>query len=150
MTELRQALHALVERPPAQPVAVEVVAARGQRIARLRRVRSAVIGVAVVAVVAVGSATALGLVEQSSEESAVLTTGGPTNGGYVAERAGGYVASGTWSLTITRGAQVIELSSTSSDHCGETSLILPGDEVRGSIAGLGSTLRVGERFTCPD
>jgi hypothetical protein len=50
---------------------------------------------------------------------------------------------------IVRGDQVIELDSASADDCGRTGLILPGDEVRGFISGPDSTLRVGEKFTCP-
>lgn len=147
MTDLRHALHALVERPPAQPLALDVLVARGDRLRRRRRLWSVVVAFALMAVASVG---AVSLVLQNPREEVVLATGGRTSAGYIAERAGGYVAAGTWNLTITRGAQVIELSSSSSDHCGRTGLILPGDEVRGTIAGLGSTLRVGERFTCPE
>jgi hypothetical protein len=78
-----------------------------------------------------------------------LTTGGRASAGYIAEHPGGYVAEGTWSLTIRRRGQLIELNSAASDHCGRTGLILPGDKVLGSITGLGSTLRVGEKFSCP-
>ena len=148
MAELRQSLRALVERPPARPVPVEVVAARGTRYARRRRtLRGLGAGLALVAVASIAG---LGVARQGSEPSVVLSTGGRTSAGYVAERPGGYVATGTWTLTITRGGQVIELSSTSSDRCGPTGIIRPGDEVRGSIMGQGSTLRVGERFACPD
>ncbi len=147
MAELRQSLNALVERPPARPVPIEVVAARGARYARRRR---ALLGAGGLAFVAVATATALGVAQQDSERGVLLGSGERTTAGYVAERPGGYVAAGSWTVTITRGGQVIELSSTSSDHCGRTGVILPGDEVRGSITGRGSTLRVGERFACPD
>ena len=147
MAELRQSLHALVERPPARPVPVEVVAARGTRYARRRRAR---LGACGLALVAVASIAGIGVARQDSEPEVVLGSGGRTTAGYVAERPGGYVAAGTWTVTITRGGQVIELSSTSSQPCGRTGVIRPGDEVRGSIMGRGSTLRVGERFTCPD
>jgi hypothetical protein len=148
MAELRQSLYALVDRPPARPVPVEVVAARGARFTRRRRVWRTGIGVALVAVVV--SAVGLGVSRQGSESGVVLDTDGSASAGYVAEQPGGYLAAGTWRLTITRDGQVIELSSTSSDHCGPTGVIRPGDEVRGSITGLGSSLRVGERFSCPD
>lgn len=100
------------------------------------------------ALVAVASTAAVGIIRQG-EPGVTLATGGPTSAGYIAEEPGGYVAAGTWQLAITRGGQVIELSSTTNDHCGRTGVIRPGDEVRGSITGRGSTLRVGERFTCP-
>ena len=148
MAELRQSLHALVERPPAAPAPIEVVVARGTRYARRRRrvLRRAAAGLALVAV---GSFAGLGA-SQDREHGVVLGSGGRTTAGYIAERPGGYIALGTWTVTITRGGRLIELSSTSSEHCGRTGVILPGDEVRGSITGPGSTLRVGERFTCPD
>jgi hypothetical protein len=147
MAELRQSLYALVEHPPAVPVAVDVVAARGARFARRRRVLR---GAAALALVAAASAVGVGVAGQDRERGVVLATEGATTAGYIAEQPGGYVATGTWRLTITRDGQLIELTSTTNDHCGRTGLILPGDEVRGSITGQGSTLRVGERFTCPD
>jgi hypothetical protein len=148
MAELRQSLYALVEHPPALPVAVEIVAARGARFGRRRR--QALYGTLGLALMAVAAAVGIGSALQGRESGVVLATAGPTSAGYVAERPGGYVATGTWRVTITRAGQVIELNSTSNDHCGRRGLILPGDEVRGSITGRGSTLRVGERFTCPD
>lgn len=147
MTELRQSLHALVERPPALPVPVELVVARGARLGRRRRMARAAMGLALVAV---ASATGLNSALRGSGPGMGLASAGPKSAGYIAERPGGYMASGAWRITITRGGEVIELSSTSSDDCGGTGLILPGDEVRGSITGPGSTLRVGERFTCPE
>ena len=147
MAELRQSLYALVERPPARPPAVEIVAARGAAFARRRRVLR---GAACLALVAVASAAGVGIIRQRSEPGVMLAAEGGTSAGYVAEEPGGYLAGGTWQLTITRGGQVIELSSTTHDHCGRTGVIRPGDEVRGSITGPGSTLRVGEKFTCPD
>lgn len=147
MAELRQSLHALVEHPPAAPVAVELVAARAAGFERRRRAMYGAIGLALVAV---ASVTGLGVVRQGSESGVNLASAGPNSAGYIAEKAGGYVATGTWRLTITRGRQVMELDSTSDDHCGRIGLILPGDEVRGSITGPNSALRVGERFTCPE
>ena len=147
MAELRESLHALVERPPAAPAGIEIVAARGARFRRHRRARQAAAGLALAAVVSVAG---VGVARQDSEDSVDLAAGGRATAGYIAERPGGYVASGTWSITITRAGQVIELTSTTSDYCGRTGVILPGDEVRGSITGRGSTLRVGERFTCPE
>ena len=147
MADLRQSLYALVEHPPAPPPAVEVIAARGTRFRRSRRVRR---GVAGLALAVVASVAGLGLLGQRSEEGVVLATGGRTSAGYIAERPGGYVATGTWTITITRGGQVIELSGDAGDRCARTGIILPGDEVRGSIEGERSALRVGETFTCPD
>ena len=149
MTELRQTLQSLVERPPAAPAPIEMVAARGARFARRRR---RLRGTAVVAgaLVVVLSAAGLAVVRQGSTPSEVVLAGdGPTSAGYIAEQPGGYVAIGTWELTITRESEVIELRSPSSQACGKTGAIQPGDQVRGSITGPGSSLRVGERFTCP-
>jgi hypothetical protein len=146
MADLRQSLHALVEHPPATPVPIEVVAARGARFGRRRRVLRGAVGLALVAV---ASAAGLGIARQDSKSGVVLATEGATTAGYVAEQPGGYLAAGTWQLTITRDGQVIELSSATSDYCGPIGVILPGDEVRGSITGRGSTLRAGEKFTCP-
>lgn len=147
MAELRQSLHALVERPPAAPAPIELVAARAAGFERRRRAMYGAIGFALVAV---ASVTGVGVALQESESGVNVASTGPNSAGYIAERPGGYVATGTWRLTITRGAQVIELDSTSNDHCGRPGLILPGDKVRGSITGPDSTLRVGERFTCPE
>ena len=146
MAELRQSLYALVEHPPATPVSVEVVAARGERFGRRRRVLRGAVGLALVAVAA---AAGIGVALQGSERGVVLATEGATSAGYVAEQPGGYIAAGTWQLTITRDGQVTELSSTTSDYCGAIGVIQPGDEVRGSITGGGSTLRAGEKFACP-
>ncbi|MEY2454091.1 MAG: hypothetical protein QOD92_3665 [Acidimicrobiaceae bacterium] len=147
MAELRQSLYALVEHPPTTPRAVEVVAAHGARFARRRRELRGAAGLALVVMV---SAVGLGVARQDSKRSLFVATEGATTAGYVAEQPGGYIGTGTWHLMITRDGQVIELSSASSDHCGPIGVILPGDEVRGSITGRGSTLRVGEGFTCPD
>ena len=62
MTELRQALHALVDRPPAAPVDVQVVAARGERFMRRRRMLRGGAGLALVVLAAAG----FGLTRQSS------------------------------------------------------------------------------------
>lgn len=146
MTELRQALHALVERPLAPPVATEIVAVRS---ARFRRRRRALLGAVGLAVVVVGSAVGIGVAREDDEGDLVLATGGATTAGYVAENPGGYLATGEWRVTITRAGQVIELSSAWNDYCGPIGVIQPGDEVRGSITGPGSMLQVGERFACP-
>jgi hypothetical protein len=147
MAELRHSLRALVERPPAAPVAIAVVAARAAGFERRRRALYGSVGLALVAIT---SAAGLGVALQGSESGVNLASAGPNSAGYIAERPGGYVATGTWQLTITRGGQVTKLDSTSHPHCGRTGLILPGDEVRGSITGPNSALRVGERFTCLD
>lgn len=147
MADLRQSLYALVEHPPATPVPIEVVAARGARFGRRRRVLYRMAGLVLVAV---ASAAGLALTLQDSESGIVLATSGPRSAGYIAERPGGYAAAGAWSVTITRGSQVIELSSATSHRCGPIGVIQPGDEVRGSITGRDSTLRVGERFSCPE
>jgi hypothetical protein len=146
MAELRQSLHSLVECPTARPLPVEVVAARSTRYARRRRAR---LGAGGLALVAAASIAGIGVSRQDSEPGVLLSAGGRTTAGYVAERPGGYLAAGTWTVTITRSGQVIELSSTSGDPCGPMGTIRPGDEVRGSITGPGSSLRVGERFACP-
>jgi hypothetical protein len=146
MAELRQALQTLVEHPPAPPVAVEVVAARGAHFHRRRRVLRSVTGLALVAF---ASAVGLGIARQDVDRSLGLAAEGPRTAGYIAEKPGGYVATGIWRVTITREGQVIELSSTTSEPCGRIGIIQPGDEVRGSISGQGATLRVGEIFSCP-
>ena len=147
MAELRESLHALVEHPPAPPVPVEVVAARAAGIVRRRRTTYGTVGLVLVAGLATGG---FGLAAQAPPAGVHVASGGANSAGYIAEEAGGYVASGDWRLTITRGGQVIELDSASSEDCGRTGLILPGDEVRGSISGPSSSLRVGETFTCPE
>ena len=147
MAELRQSLNALVVRPPALPSPVELVIARGERLRMRRRMLRGSLGVAVLAI---AGGLGVGVAMQGSDSNVVLATAGPRSAGYVAEEPGGYVGTGTWQMTITRDGQVIELSSTASDTCGPTGVILPGDEVRGSISGPGSTLRVGESFACPD
>ena len=146
MADLRESLNTLVDHPPVAPVGVEVVAARAARFVRRRRVLGSAVGLAVIAVV---SATSLLATRQDAEPAVFLATHGATSAGYVAEQPGGYVASGAWHLTITRGEQIIELSSTSSHHCGWIGVIQPGDAVRGSISGPDSTLRVGEHAACP-
>ena len=147
MTDLRHALQTLVEHPPAPPAAVEVVAARGAHFQRRRRVLRSVAGLALVAV---ASAVGLGVARQDVDRSLGLAAEGPRTAGYIAQRPGGFVATGTWKLTITRDGHVTELSSTTSEPCGRTGVIHPGDEVRGSITGEGASLRVGEAFSCPD
>ena len=99
MAELRQSLYAVVEHPPARPVSMEVVAARAARFSRRRR---ALYGTFGVALVAVASAAGLAVATQGSDRGVVLATSGPRSAGYTAERPGGYVADGTWSLTIAR------------------------------------------------
>lgn len=146
MSELRQALSVLLEHPPVTPVPVEEVVARGARFkqrGRLQRV------VAAVAFVGVCSATGVAVSRQGSAPNQMVAAGGSTSAGYIATQPGGYVATGTWRLTITRENEVIELASASSPPCGATGTIQPGDEVRGSITGPNSSLRVGETFTCP-
>jgi hypothetical protein len=146
MTELRRSLYALVAQPPAAPVAIEIVVAHAARFRRRREVVRVAVGVGLVAA---ASAAVLGVGRHDSHRGVVLATEGATTAGYLAEQPGGYLATGTWNLTITRDSHAMELSSTSSDPCGPTGIILPGDEVRGSITGNGSTLRVGESFACP-
>jgi hypothetical protein len=147
MAELRQALQTLVERPTASPVAVEVLAVRGAHISRRNRVLRSVAGLALVAVASVGG---LVVARQEPDRSLGLAAQGPRAAAYIAEKPGGYVATGTWQLTITRDGRVIELSSMTNDPCGRIGVIHPGDEVRGSISGQRATLRVGETFSCPD
>ncbi len=147
MTELRQALYALVEHPPAPPTPVELLVTRGERFKRRRHLLRAA---AVVAFVGVFSVAGVAVSRQSSTPELMVAAEGSTSAGYVAEQSGGYVATGTWRLTITRGDEVIELASPGSPPCGATGTIQVGDEVRGSITGPNSSLRVGERFTCPE
>lgn len=147
MTELRQALYALVEHPPAPPTPVELLLTRGERFKRRRRVLRAL---AVVAFLGVSSVTGLAIARQSSAPELIVAAEGSTSAGYIAEEPGGYVATGTWRLTITRGGEVIELASPSSPSCAAIGTIQAGDEVRGSITGPNSSLRVGEKFSCPD
>ena len=147
MAELRQSLYALVERPPRLPSPVEAVVARG---VRLRRRRLVLRGSLVAAVVVMVAGLGVGVAMQGSESSVTLATAGPTSAGYVAEEPGGYIGTGTWRLTITRGGEVLELTSTTDEPCGPIGVIVPGDEVRGSISGPDSSLRVGESFSCSD
>lgn len=146
MPELRQALYALVEHPPAAPTPVELVVTRGERFKRRRLLLRVA---AVLAFVGVFSAAGVAVSRQSSAPDLMVATEGSTSAGYIAEQSGGYVATGTWRLTITRGNEVIELASPSSPPCGATGTIHAGDEVRGSVTGPNSSLRVGERFSCP-
>lgn len=148
MAELRQSLFALVDNPPAAPPPVEQLAARGARFVQRRRMRR--IGVAALAVLMFGSLVGVEIASQRSGDRGLeVASDGRTTAGYIAEAPGGYVGTGAWTITITRAGQAIELSSTTSDYCGPLGVILPGDEVRGSITGAESTLRVGETATCP-
>lgn len=146
MPELRQALSVLVEHPPATPTPVEQLVARGARFTRRRRLLRVAAAVAFVGVL---SAAGVAVSRQSSAPNHIVAAGGSMSAGYIAEQSGGYVATGTWRLTITRANEVIELASPSSPPCGPTGTIQAGDEVRGSILGPNSSLRVGESFTCP-
>lgn len=146
MDDLRQSLQVLVHHPPVQPAGIEVVAARASQITRRRRAR---LGAAFMAG-AIASAAAISAAWPESEPDVLVAMDGSKTAGYIAERPGGYIASGTWRLTITRGEVVIELTSATNDYCGPLGTIQPGDEVRGSITGPASILRAGEEFTCPD
>lgn len=146
MDDLRQSLQVLVHHPPVQPVGVEVVAARASRITQRRRAR---LGAALVAG-AIASGAVISVAWPAPKPDVLVAMDGSKTAGYVAERPGGYIASGTWRLTITRDELVIELSSASNHYCGPLGTIQPGDEVRGSISGPASTLRAGEGITCPD
>jgi hypothetical protein len=148
MSELQQAMRVLVDRPPTAPAPIETIAARGARFARRRHLVRGTVSLAVVGAIASAAGLAVAF-HGSSPGQVVLSTGGPVSAGYIAEQPGGYVATGTWQLTITRGSEVIELRSPSSQSCGQTGIIQPGDEVRGSITGPHSSLRAGERFRCP-
>lgn len=145
MSELRHALSVLVEHPPATPVPVEQLVARGARFARRRRLQR-VAGAA--AFLAVSSVAGVALLQSPAPNHMVIAGGSPS-AGYIAQQPGGYIATGTWRLTITRANEVIELASPSSPSCGATGIIQAGDEVRGSIIGPNSSLRAGEAFTCP-
>lgn len=58
---------------------------------------------------------------------------------YVAQRAGGYAGSGSWSLVIVRGGQELRYSSVDSPPCAAVGLIQPGDRVRADLgAGAGT------------
>ncbi len=146
MPELREALYVLVEHPPATPTPVELLVARGDGFKRRRRLLRVL---AAVAFVGVPCAAGVAVWQQSSAPELIVAAEGSTSAGYIAEQSGGYVATGTWRLTITRGNEVIELASPSSPPCGATGTIQAGDEVRGSITGPNSSLRAGERFSCP-
>lgn len=145
MADLRQSLHRLVEQPLAQPASVEGIAERARTFARRRQLQRS--GAALLLAAIVGTASLV--VTRDGDDGISVAAEGVTSAGYIAEARGGYIATGTWKLTITRGTQVIELSGPSSPHCGPIGLIQPGDEVRGSIVGPDSTLRVGEKFRCP-
>jgi hypothetical protein len=73
MTELRQALYALVEHPPVAPSDIEVVAARGTRLIRRRRM---VRGAVALAVVVIASAAGFGLAQQNSDPGVFVATQG--------------------------------------------------------------------------
>lgn len=147
MADLQRSLHALVDNPPFAPPPIATVAARGGALAQRRRTGRAI---GALALAFVASAAAINVLSSDGENGLDVASDGLSSAGYVAENPGGYVATGAWTLTITRGDQVIELSSTTSDYCGPVGVILPGDEVRGSITGAASTLRVGETASCPD
>jgi hypothetical protein len=139
-------MQAMVERPPITPPAASVVAARGVQFARVRQQRRGALALLVVLGVGVAAFNAT---RADDRRGISVASEGTAAAGYIAEAPGGYVAEGAWRLTITRGREVIELSSTSSPDCGSTGIILPGDHVRGSITGSMSRLSVGERLTCP-
>ena len=146
MSDLRLALHALVEHPPAAPPSIDELAARGAGFTRRRRVQRATAGALAGLCALAGVATAS---LESSTPGVTVAADGPASAGYIAEHPGGYVATGTWQLTIRRQGQVIVLASTTSPACADSGMIQPGDEVRGLISGPESSLRVGESFACP-
>jgi hypothetical protein len=69
MADLRQALHALVEHPPAPPSPIEDVFARGTRFARRRRAKRGAVSLLLVAGVAAGG---VGIAQQASEPESVV------------------------------------------------------------------------------
>ncbi|MEY2432101.1 MAG: hypothetical protein QOC92_1826 [Acidimicrobiaceae bacterium] len=73
MTELQQALYALVDHPPVAPSDIEVVAARGMRFVRRRRMLR---GAAALAVVVIASAAGFGLAQQNSDPGVFVATEG--------------------------------------------------------------------------
>src|SRR5688572_6369122 len=117
MPGLRQALSALVEHPPATPTPVELVVARGARFTRRRRLLRVA---AAVAFVGLSSVAGVAVSRRSSPPNVMVALGGNTSAGYIARRPGGYIATGTWRLTITRANEVIELASPTSPPCGAT------------------------------
>lgn len=146
MPELREALTVLVEHPPATPPPMDEVVARGDRFTRRRRLRRVATAVALVGV---SSLVGVAISRPSPAPNVMVAAGGSSSAGYIARQSGGYIATRTWRLTITRGNEVIELASPLSPTCGATGTIQAGDEVRGSITGPDSSLRAGESFTCP-
>jgi hypothetical protein len=73
MTELRQALYALVEHPPVAPSDIEAVAARGTRLIRRRRMMR---GAATLAVVVIASVAGFGLAQRNSDPGVFVATEG--------------------------------------------------------------------------
>jgi hypothetical protein len=73
MTELRQALYALVEHPPVAPSDIEVVIARGAGFVRRRRMLR---GAAALAVVVIASAAGFGLARRNSDPGVFVATQG--------------------------------------------------------------------------
>lgn len=145
MTDLRDAFQSLVAHPTSAPRPIAGVVARGERLARRRRLRRVAVTGALAGISLVGTFVAI---QHDSDPEIVLATEGPRSAGYIAEAPGGYVATGVWRLTITRGDQIFELSSAVSQSCGGTGTIRPGDHVRGFITGPDSSLRVGDSFAC--
>ncbi|MEY2422107.1 MAG: hypothetical protein QOI95_2174 [Acidimicrobiaceae bacterium] len=72
MTELRQALYALVEHPPVAPD-IEVVAARGTRLIRRRRI---VRGATALTLVVIASAAGFGVAQHNSDPGVFVATQG--------------------------------------------------------------------------
>lgn len=145
MPDLKQSLHVLVDHPPVAPPDPSIVAARGEQFARRRQQWRGALALLVLLGTGAG---VFGATRSDQERGISVASQGTMAAGYIAEAPGGYVAEGSWRLTITRGDEVIELSSATSPACGTTGVIRPGDEVRGWITGSMSKLSVGERFTC--
>lgn len=145
MGTLRSELQALVEVPPAPAPSIEEVAVSAGRLRRNR----AWMASGMTALVLAGAVLGLNWMPNRPRPTEVVVGGGgPAAAGYIARNPGGYEASGEWRLTIERGDQIIDLRSGGAPRCRPVGFIRPGDEVRGSVSGEGSTLKAGEDAGC--
>ncbi len=144
MSRLRTEMQTLIESPPAPAAPVSDLIVRA---AQIRRHRSGVASVIAVLTLA-ASLFAAALPDKDRPTQVDVGGGGPASAGYIAKEPGGYEGTGDWTLTIKRGDQVIELRSGHAANCQPIGFIRAGDEVRGSVSGAASSLKVGETAGC--
>lgn len=146
MTDVRDLFQTLVDHPVAGPATIDELRGRARR----HRRRTALARVALVLVVAAPTAGGVYLAnrdELDRGQSIRVAGPGPQTIRYRSTAAGGYEASGEWSLTVERDGRAVALRSGIDPACGDD-LIRPGDVVEAAIESQESTLRAGKGISC--